>query len=124
MIERIANHGCITSILPLTPFPSSLSLSLSAGIINFVTADGVMFAHPLHHLGKTKKVKNQNIAEHCYTSQEPWESSSYEIACVPCCLSQTAGDKWCVLIPPQDLPLIAIDSFRHMYLFPYFEDIK
>ena len=40
--------------------------------INFLTADGVQFAHPLHHLGKSKN----------------------------------------------DLPLIAIDSFRHMYLFP------
>lgn len=40
--------------------------------INFLTADGIQFAHPLHHLGKSKK----------------------------------------------DLPLIAIDSFRHMYLFP------
>ena len=45
--------------------------------INFLTADGVKFAHPLHHLGKT----------------------------------------------PADLPLIAIDSFRHMYLFPNFHDI-
>ena len=43
--------------------------------INFLTADGVTFAHPLQHLGKTKK----------------------------------------------DLPLIAIDSFRHMYLFPKFD---
>lgn len=25
---------------------------------------------------------------------------------------------------PQDLPLIAIDSFRHMYLFPNFKDIE
>ncbi|CAG7835685.1 unnamed protein product [Allacma fusca] len=40
--------------------------------INFLTADGLKFAHPLHHLGKSEK----------------------------------------------DLPLIAIDSFRHMYLFP------
>eukprot|EP00090_Calanus_glacialis_P014712 TRINITY_DN23569_c0_g1_i1.p1 TRINITY_DN23569_c0_g1~~TRINITY_DN23569_c0_g1_i1.p1 ORF type:complete len:438 (-),score=154.80 TRINITY_DN23569_c0_g1_i1:1251-2564(-) len=46
--------------------------------VNFLTADGVKFAHPLHHLGKSK----------------------------------------------DDLPLIAIDSFRHMYLFPKFEDIK
>ncbi|XP_037026336.1 endoplasmic reticulum resident protein 44 isoform X1 [Bradysia coprophila] len=45
--------------------------------INFLTADGKKFAHPLHHLGK---------------------SSS-------------------------DLPLIAIDSFRHMYLFPRFKDM-
>uniref|UniRef100_A0A646QDC0 Endoplasmic reticulum resident protein 44 n=1 Tax=Hemiscolopendra marginata TaxID=943146 RepID=A0A646QDC0_9MYRI len=43
--------------------------------INFLTADGLKFAHPLHHLGKSVS----------------------------------------------DLPLIAIDSFRHMYLFP---DIK
>lgn len=40
--------------------------------VNFLSADGIQFAHPLHHLGKSKK----------------------------------------------DLPLIAIDSFRHMYLFP------
>ncbi|XP_017875303.1 endoplasmic reticulum resident protein 44 isoform X2 [Ceratina calcarata] len=45
--------------------------------VNFLTADGVKFAHPLHHLGKS----------------------------------------------PADLPLIAIDSFRHMYLFPNFHDI-
>lgn len=43
--------------------------------INFLTADGKKFEHPLHHLGKSLS----------------------------------------------DLPLIAIDSFRHMYLFP---DIK
>ena len=43
--------------------------------IQFLTADGLTFAHPLQHLGKSKK----------------------------------------------DLPLIAIDSFRHMYVFP---DIK
>ncbi|KAI4461030.1 endoplasmic reticulum resident protein 44 [Holotrichia oblita] len=43
--------------------------------INFLTADGRKFAHPLHHLGKSES----------------------------------------------DLPLIAIDSFRHMYLF---SDIK
>lgn len=40
--------------------------------INFLTADGERFAHPLHHLGKSKS----------------------------------------------DLPLIAIDSFRHMYIYP------
>ncbi|XP_076646793.1 endoplasmic reticulum protein 44 isoform X2 [Halictus rubicundus] len=45
--------------------------------VNFLTADGLKFAHPLHHLAKT----------------------------------------------PADLPLIAIDSFRHMYLFPNFNDI-
>ncbi|CAG9817492.1 unnamed protein product [Phaedon cochleariae] len=46
--------------------------------INFLTADGKKFAHPLHHLGKSDK----------------------------------------------DLPLIAIDSFRHMYLFPDYKDIE
>ncbi|KAK0171010.1 hypothetical protein PV328_008779 [Microctonus aethiopoides] len=45
--------------------------------VNFLTADGLKFAHPLHHLGKSEK----------------------------------------------DLPLVAIDSFRHMYLFPNFKDI-
>lgn len=49
-----------------------------SGNVNFLIADGVQFAHPLHHLGKTQK----------------------------------------------DLPLIAIDSFRHMYLFPKFSDIQ
>jgi len=46
--------------------------------VNFLTADGVKFAHPLHHLGKSK----------------------------------------------DDLPLLAIDSFRHMYLFPKYEDTR
>jgi len=46
--------------------------------VTFLTADGIKFAHPLHHLGKSK----------------------------------------------DDLPLIAIDSFRHMYLFPKYEDMR
>ncbi|KAG8225403.1 hypothetical protein J437_LFUL004603 [Ladona fulva] len=41
--------------------------------INFLTADGLKFGHPLDHLGKSHK----------------------------------------------DLPFVAIDSFRHMYLFPH-----
>lgn len=45
--------------------------------MNFLTADGKRFAHPLHHLGKSE----------------------------------------------DDLPVIAIDSFKHMYLFPHFEDM-
>ncbi|XGW19665.1 hypothetical protein V3C99_003477 [Haemonchus contortus] len=45
--------------------------------INCLVADGVKFAHPLHHLGKRES----------------------------------------------DLPLIAIDSFRHMYLFPNTNDM-
>ncbi|XP_033629066.1 endoplasmic reticulum resident protein 44-like [Asterias rubens] len=47
------------------------------GSVNFLTADGTKFSHPLHHLGKTAK----------------------------------------------DLPLIAIDSFRHMYLFPNVQEL-
>merc|ERR1712218_4350 len=46
--------------------------------VSFLTADGIKFAHPLHHLGKGK----------------------------------------------DDLPLIAIDSFRHMYLFPKYEEAQ
>ncbi|KAI8435155.1 hypothetical protein MSG28_003528 [Choristoneura fumiferana] len=46
--------------------------------VNFLTADGVRFEHPLHHLGKSIS----------------------------------------------DLPLIAIDSFRHMYLFPDYRDME
>ncbi|XP_034239557.1 endoplasmic reticulum resident protein 44 isoform X2 [Thrips palmi] len=46
--------------------------------VNFLTADGGRFSHPLHHLGMSQN----------------------------------------------DLPLIAIDSFRHMYLFPKFEDME
>jgi len=46
--------------------------------INFLIADGIKFAHPLHHLGKSK----------------------------------------------DDLPLIAIDSFRHMYLFPDYKEMN
>lgn len=46
--------------------------------INFLTADGVRFEHPLHHLGKSVS----------------------------------------------DLPLIAIDSFRHMYLFSNYKDME
>ncbi|KAF7489946.1 Endoplasmic reticulum resident protein 44 [Sarcoptes scabiei] len=49
-----------------------------SGNINFLLADGIKFAHPLMHLGKTSK----------------------------------------------DLPLVAIDSFRHMYMFPHFDDIR
>lgn len=52
-------------------------LSNERGNINFITADGHKFAHPLRHLGKTKA----------------------------------------------DLPVLAIDTFKHMYLFKRFENI-
>jgi len=45
--------------------------------VNFLTAEGKLFKHPLYHMGKSL----------------------------------------------DDLPVIAIDSFIHMYLFPRFEDI-
>lgn len=48
------------------------NLFMESSSVTFLTADGLRFAHPLKHLGKSKS----------------------------------------------DLPLIAIDSFRHMYLFP------
>lgn len=32
------------------------------GTVNVVTADGVMFAHPLHHLGKHKNVSQMPCA--------------------------------------------------------------
>ena len=54
-----------------------LRLIYSTENVNFLIADGIKFAHPLHHLGKSK----------------------------------------------EDLPLIAIDSFRHMYLFPKYDDM-
>ena len=59
--------------------PNSLNIYslLKIENVNFLIADGEKFAHPLHHLGKSK----------------------------------------------DDLPLIAIDSFRHMYLFPKYEDM-
>lgn len=63
-------------LLLLTKLFKLYSLFFSENV-NFLTADGLKFAHPLHHLGKS-----------------------------------TA-----------DLPLIAIDSFRHMYLFKDFNDI-
>jgi len=44
--------------------------------VNFLTADGIKFAHPLHHLGK----------QHT------------------------------------DLPVVVIDSFKHMYQFPSYKD--
>lgn len=47
------------------------------GSINFLTADGTTFSHPLHHIGKSIN----------------------------------------------DLPIISIDSFRHMYLFKKFENV-
>eukprot|EP00730_Choanoeca_flexa_P018242 TRINITY_DN8863_c0_g1_i1.p1 TRINITY_DN8863_c0_g1~~TRINITY_DN8863_c0_g1_i1.p1 ORF type:complete len:483 (+),score=160.56 TRINITY_DN8863_c0_g1_i1:23-1471(+) len=47
------------------------------GKVNFITADGTVFTHPLQHLGKTKS----------------------------------------------DLPILAADTFRHMYLFKNFKRI-
>lgn len=45
-------------VSPSSPlsFLSSFSSPSYPGTVNCVTADGVMFAHPLHHLGKHKNV--------------------------------------------------------------------
>lgn len=47
------------------------------GGINFITADGTLFTHPLHHIGKSRA----------------------------------------------DLPVLAFDTFRHMFLFKKFDNI-
>lgn len=65
-------------ILEQHPVNFLISPNFFSENINFLTADGIKFAHPLHHLGKSQS----------------------------------------------DLPLIAIDSFRHMYLFPKFSDME
>ena len=49
----------------------------SLGQINFITADGTLFTHPLHHLGKSRS----------------------------------------------DLPVLAFDTFKHMFLFKKFANI-
>lgn len=75
------------------------------GTVNVVTADGVMFAHPLHHLGKHKNV-SEAAEYYAYT----YNLCDYSL---PPPLSPLL----------QDLPVIAIDSFRHMYVFPKFENL-
>ena len=73
--KRIWVNGAL-SILSSIFYPF-VYFHLFTGNMNFLTADGTKFTHPLHHLGKT----------------------------------------------PKDLPVIAIDSFRHMYLFPNIADV-
>lgn len=69
---------CISTLIQQIFVSQKLNMVSSfAENINFLTADGKRFAHPLHHLGKSQA----------------------------------------------DLPLIAIDSFRHMYLFKDYNDI-
>ncbi|XP_065655299.1 endoplasmic reticulum resident protein 44 isoform X2 [Hydra vulgaris] len=66
-------------IISIQRFKNAVARELLSerGRVNFLTADGTTFAHPLHHLGKSI----------------------------------------------HDLPLIAIDSFRHMYMFKRFDNI-
>ena len=66
---------CIRTIFSLQKYNEIVKTQLQHEVpnVNFVTADGLMFMHPLSHLGKTV----------------------------------------------DDLPLIAIDSFKHMYLFKH-----
>ncbi|XP_022219977.2 endoplasmic reticulum resident protein 44 [Drosophila obscura] len=84
--EEIAEEGLPFVMLfynknnlqPVMEFKTVVETKLShTSMVNYLTADGELFTHPLHHLGKTMA----------------------------------------------DLPVIAIDSFRHMYLFPRYEDI-
>eukprot|EP00041_Stephanoeca_diplocostata_P036423 m.1330613 g.1330613 ORF g.1330613 m.1330613 type:complete len:445 (-) comp24862_c0_seq7:3032-4366(-) len=64
---------------PVVQFTQEVKKRLSGerGSINFITADGTKFSHPLKHLGKSKK----------------------------------------------DLPVLAFDTFKHMYLFKKFSNI-
>lgn len=68
-----ANHD------PVVEFTKEVKARLSGerGQVNFITADGTKFTHPLRHLGKTKK----------------------------------------------DLPILALDTFKHMHLFRKFKNI-
>ena len=56
-----------------TPLKNLYHILFFTGSVNFLTADGQKFSHPLYHLGKSTS----------------------------------------------DLPIIAIDSFRHMYLWKH-----
>lgn len=69
--------------------------------INCLVADGKRFAHPLHHLGKAEKVR-------CCDKRRP-TSRNEDLPNL-----SKIGKRRLAL---QDLPVIAIDSFRHMYLF-------
>ncbi|XP_043654770.1 endoplasmic reticulum resident protein 44 isoform X1 [Drosophila teissieri] len=66
------------NVSPIQEFKNAIQSQLENETrVNFLTAEGKVFKHPLFHLGKSLT----------------------------------------------DLPLIAIDSFMHMYLFPRFKDI-
>ena len=67
MLKKLSTAS--VALVPLQ-FVDSLSCVFT-GSVNFLTADGLKFTHPLHHLGKTSK----------------------------------------------DLPVLAIDSFQHMYIW-------
>ena len=64
---------CQTKIIELWSNFAVNLFELVLGSVNFLTADGTKFTHPLYHLGKTAK----------------------------------------------DLPVLAIDSFKHMYLWKH-----
>lgn len=71
IFDTSRNLTCLSSIHE--SFIVLRSYLYFSGSVNFLTADGTKFSHPLHHLGKTAN----------------------------------------------DLPVLAIDSFRHMYLFKH-----
>lgn len=73
---RVGTVSTLSLLLDECSTALTVEQYVSADKVNALTADGVKFAHPLQHLGKTTN----------------------------------------------DLPVIAIDSFKHMYLFKH--DVK
>eukprot|EP00048_Salpingoeca_helianthica_P009906 m.142611 g.142611 ORF g.142611 m.142611 type:complete len:1423 (+) comp14974_c15_seq10:957-5225(+) len=67
------------NLTPVREFTDAVRTRLAKerGAINFITADGTRFTHPIHHLGKTRA----------------------------------------------DLPVLAFDTFKHMFLFKKFANI-
>ena len=107
---------------PPPTFSSTLSatavvhwLSTGTGTINIVTADGIKFAHPLQHLGKTKKVAS--LSSNCCNLPLLFLLLLLLLLLFTLLILP-------LLLPFQDLPVLAIDSFRHMFLFPNFEAIQ
>lgn len=68
-----------SNLTPVREFTDAVRTRLAKerGAINFITADGTRFTHPIHHLGKTRA----------------------------------------------DLPVLAFDTFKHMFLFKKFANI-
>ena len=57
-VQEELSHEKGLYIAGLRPTMRMHNIFNHTGVVNFVTADGVRFAHPLSHLGKGKKVIN------------------------------------------------------------------